>query len=73
MSLTATVNGPSQFIDRLAFEWTRHFLDIGVPREYLDQIFSLCRFLVASMIVSGWVIAALFTVAVLRIVFGFLN
>jgi hypothetical protein len=70
MSITATVNGPRQFIDRLASEWTRHFLDRGVPRDYINQIYSLCHFLAGSAIVLGWMVTALFTYAILRVVFG---
>ena len=70
-SLTATVHGPSQFTERLASEWTRRLLDLGVSRDHLDHVHSLCRFLAVSMIVLGWVVTVLFTVAILRVVFGF--
>ena len=70
-SLTAIVNGPGLYTDRLASEWTRRLLDMGIPRDNIDQLYSLCHFLVASRILLGWVIAALITVIILRIVFGF--
>lgn len=69
-SLTATVTGPTQFTDRLASEWTRRVLEMGIRPEDIDQVFRLCRFLVVSMIILGWLVATLFTVAVLRVVFG---
>ena len=68
-SLTATVNGPGQYIDRLASEWTRQLLERGIPRDNIDQLYNLCHFLVAARIVLGWVIAALVTAGILRIVF----
>jgi hypothetical protein len=71
LSFTATVNNPRQYIDRLAGEWTQRLLDLGVHREYLDQIHSLCRFLAVSTILLGWVVATIFTVAILRVVFGY--
>lgn len=71
MSLSAAVQGPRIFIDRLASKWTQQLLNLGVSREHLDQLYNLCRFLAASMIVLGWVIATLFTVAVLRLFFGY--
>lgn len=70
-SLSATIHGPRQFIERLASEWTQNLLDSGVSRDHLDQLYGLCRFLAGSKIILGWVVAALFTVAILRIVFGF--
>jgi len=70
-SLTATVNGPRQYTERLASEWTRQFLALGIPRDNFDQVYSLCRVLAASQILLGWAIAALITVAILRIVFEF--
>jgi len=70
LSLTATVHGPRQFTERLASEWTQRLLELGVSHDHLDQLYTLCRFLAASMIVLGWVVAALFTVAILRVVFG---
>ena len=69
-SFAATVNGPRQFIDRLASEWTFWFLSLGVDRGSIDQIYRLCRFLVASRLILGWSVATLFTVAILRVVFG---
>ncbi len=72
-SLTAAAIGPGLFIERLSSQWTRRLLERGVSREYLDQLHSLCRFLVASLIAMGWIITTLFTVAILRVVFGYLN
>ena len=71
MSFTATVHGPPVFASRLASQWTRGFLESGADRNRIDQIYSLCYFAAASMIVLGWVISILFTVTVLRVVFGF--
>lgn len=71
ISFAATVNDPREFIDRLAAEWTRWFLERGADREHINQIYSLCRFMVGSMIVLGWAISILFTVEILRVVFGF--
>jgi len=69
-SFTATITGPRQYTDRLASEWTLQILQLGISREYINQVHSLCVALSVSRIVLGWVIAALFTVAVLRVVFG---
>ena len=70
-SLTATVTGPGLYIDRLASEWTLQILEMGVQRDDIDQIYRLCRFAVVSRIVLGWVVAILFTVAILRVVIRF--
>ena len=70
-AFVATVNGPGQYSERLASEWTRQLLDLGVSRDHLDQTYILCRFLAASRIVLGWVVAALFTMVILRSIFGF--
>ena len=69
-SFAATVNGPTEFIDRLAAEWTQRLLELGAPLDRIDEIFSFCRFTARSIIVLGWLISILFTVAILRIVFG---
>ena len=71
MSFAATVNGPTQFIDRLAAQWTQRLLELGAPIDRIDQIFSFCRFTARSMIVLGWLVSVLFTVELIRIVFGF--
>lgn len=68
-SLTATVTGPGQYTERLASEWTRRLLALGIPRDNIDQLYNLCRLLAASQILLGWAIAALITLAILRIVF----
>ena len=69
-SLTATVNGPGQYTERLASEWTGQLINLVGFHENIDQIYSLCRFIAGTMILLGWVVSILFTVAVLRIVFG---
>ena len=71
-SLSATVQGPGRYTQWLASEWTRQLLDLGVSRDYLDQIYGLCRLLVVVRIVAGLAVATLFTVAILRVVFGYL-
>jgi hypothetical protein len=70
-SFMATVSGPRHYIDRLASEWTWRLIAWGIDRENLDATFRFCRFAAMFMIVTGWAIAALFTVVVLRVVFGF--
>ncbi|OGO37333.1 MAG: hypothetical protein A2W35_02560 [Chloroflexi bacterium RBG_16_57_11] len=70
MSLAALVHGPGQFTERIAGEWTRTILNLGVSSEHLDRIYKLCRFLAGSMIVLGWAVAVLISLAILRIVFG---
>lgn len=70
MSFTATINGPGQYVNNLAAEWTQRLLEVTGGREYIDQIFSLCRLLVGSTIVLGWIISIVFTVEILRVVFG---
>lgn len=72
MSMTATVHGPTQYSNRLASQWTRQLIEMGASREYIDQIYSLCRITVMSMICSGWIVSGVFTVAVFRVVYGFL-
>jgi hypothetical protein len=59
MSLTATVIGPRQYVDRLASEWTQQLLGLGGLRDHLDQLYRLCHFLATSMIVLGWVVTTL--------------
>ena len=70
MSMTATAHGPVQYSNRLASQWTRQLIEMGASREYIDQIYSLCRFTVMSMICSGWIVSGVFTMAILRVVFG---
>ncbi len=72
MSMTAIVHGPAQYINRLASEWTRRLIERGASRDYIDEIYSLCQFTVTSMVVSGWAISAIFTLLILRVVFGYL-
>lgn len=71
-SLSATVHGPRRYTQWHASKWTQRLLEAGVSREYLDQAYGLCQILVASKIVIGLVVAALFTVAILRVVYGLL-
>jgi hypothetical protein len=71
-SLSATVNGPTQFANHLAADWTHQVLELGLAHENIDQIFTLCRFLAGVSIVLGWVVSAFFIVAILRVVFGLL-
>jgi hypothetical protein len=71
MSFTATVQGPAQYTDRLASQWTRRLLDSGADRANIDEIYRFCRFLVGALIVLGWVVSGSITVEILRIVFGF--
>lgn len=70
LSLTAAVNGPTRFINRLAGEWTERFHERVDNREHIHQIYQLCRFLVGTLIVLGWLVATLFTIVILRVVFG---
>jgi hypothetical protein len=70
-SFSATVNGPRQFIDRLAGEWTQSFHETVHDRSHIHEIYQLCRILVIARMVLGWVVLIAFTVAILRVVFGF--
>ena len=70
-SFSATVSGPMQYTDRIASEWTRRLLDIGGSRDHIDQIFVFCQLAVGSLVALGWVVTVLFTVEILRVVFGF--
>ena len=71
ISFAATVNDPRQFIDRLASEWTRRIIELVDGRDHIDQIFSFCRLMAGTMIVLGWLVSILFTVAILRVVSSF--
>jgi hypothetical protein len=71
ISFAATVNDPRQFADRLASEWTRRILASGGDLNRIDQIYGFCRFMAGTTIVLGWVLSIVFTVTVLRVVFGF--
>lgn len=72
MFISATVNGPSQFIDKLAKQWTLRLRNRGIANEDLDFAYRLCRFLAFVAVLTGWVVTVLFTVAILRVVFGYL-
>jgi hypothetical protein len=72
LSFRATVNGPTRFIDRLAGEWTQRIFALVDDREHIHEVYQLCRLLVGVLVVLGWIIATLFTVEILRVVFGFL-
>ncbi len=69
-SIAAAVHGPRQYTEWLASKWAWQLLESGVSRDYLDQIYSLCRVLVVSKIVMGLAFGILFTLAILRVVFG---
>jgi hypothetical protein len=71
ISLAATVNGPAQYRDRLAAQWTGQIIHLGADRNWLDRIYIFCQFIVGSAIVLGWSFSILFTVLILRVVFGF--
>jgi hypothetical protein len=71
LSFTATVNGPYQYTDRVASDWTRRFLEMGAPRDHMDSIYFVCQMAVGSLIALGWVVSVLFTVEIIRIVFGY--
>ncbi len=71
LSFTATVHGPGEYTNQLASEWTRGFIERGFDRTRIDEIYGLCWFGAASLIILGWVVSILFTVTVLRVVFGF--
>jgi hypothetical protein len=71
LSFRATVNGPTRFIDRRAGEWTQMIVDSVDDRAHIHEIYQLCRFVVGTMIVLGWIVSGIFTVTLLRVVFGF--
>ena len=71
MSFTATINGPTRFIDRLAGEWTERIHEGANNREHIYEVYQLCRFVAGVLIVLGWLISTLFTVEILRVVFAF--
>ena len=66
----ATINGPREFTERLANEWTRRLIGSGLSPDHIDNAQRLSRLLAIAAIVAGYVIAVLFTVAVLRVFFG---
>ena len=70
ISFAATVNGPAPFADRLAGEWTQRLIELGAPLDRIDQIFRFCRLAARSIIVLGWLVSIVFTVEILRVVFG---
>ncbi len=69
-SFTATVIGPRQYVDRLGADWTGRLIASGLDRDHIDHLYTLCRLAVTARMVLGWVIAVLFTVFMLRLVFG---
>ena len=69
-SFYALVHGPKRYMEWLAGKWAQKLLENGVSRDYIDQIYGLCQALAFTKIALGLVVAALFTVAILRIVFG---
>lgn len=70
LSFIAAVNGPVQYTDHLASEWTRPLLELGGPRDHIDQIFVFCQLAVSSLVALGWIVTALFTVEILRVIYG---
>lgn len=70
-SFRATVNGPGRFINRLAGEWTERIHQVVDDRNHIYEVFLLCRFIAGALVVLGWLFTTLFTVAILRVVFGF--
>jgi len=70
-SFRATVNGPAHFVDRFAGDWTRRVLDLVDDREHIHEVYQLCRLIVACLILLGWILTGVFTVEILRVVFGF--
>ena len=71
ISFAATVSGPAPFADRLAGEWTQRLIGLGAPLDRLDQIFRFCQLATQLIIVLGWLVSIVFTVQILRVVFGF--
>jgi hypothetical protein len=71
ISFSATVNGPATFVDRLAGEWAQRLIELGAPPDRIDQIFRFCQLAARSIIVLGWLVSIVFTVQLLRVVFGF--
>ena len=69
-SFSATVSGPMQYTDRVASEWTRRLLELGGSRDHMDQIFVFCHLAVWSLVALGWIVTVLFTVEIIRVVFG---
>jgi hypothetical protein len=69
-SLIATLNGPRQHTTRLASDWTRQLIELGAPRDQIDLVFVICQLAVGSILGLGWFVTAIFTVAILRVVFG---
>ena len=69
-SFSATINGPMQYTDRVASEWTRRLLELGGLRGHIDHIFVFCQLIVGFLVALGWIVTVLFTVGILRVVFG---
>ena len=72
LSFSATVYGPARFIDRRAGEWTQMIVDLVDDRGHINEIYQLCRFMVASLLLLGWVVSILFTVTMIRVIYGWL-
>ena len=70
-AIVASATGPREYIERMASEWTRRLITLGVSGDHLDSAYRLCHLLAASTIVLGWIIVLLFSVAVIRVVFGY--
>ena len=70
-SITATINGPRQYIDRRAGEWTERIYEGSSSREHMSGVFQLCRLLVGIIIVLGWLVSGFFTYSIVRVYFVF--
>src|SRR5688572_15707165 len=66
LSFSATVNGPTRFIDRLAGEWTEKIVESVENRDHIHEIFQLCRFMAGALIIFGWIFIGFFTATLLR-------
>jgi hypothetical protein len=54
----------------LASEWTRRLLELGAPRDRINQIYGFCRLMAGTMIVLGWIVSTFFTVTLIRVIYG---
>ncbi len=77
MAFVASVNGPRQYIERRAAEWTSRLLAHGMSRDHLDIAHHTSRIIITCMIVLGWMGTGFFMVTigvifvvVFRVVFG---
>lgn len=70
MSFTAMAIGPSEYITTIAHEWTDWLINRGANPRNRRQINSLCRFLVTTVLILGWVFISLFIIGIVRVYFG---